>query len=435
MFRYLLVGRKVGPPLLATLLSSGVAAQDTVRLGPLHAAATARDPRVRQLALQAEATEARLRNLNTERLPQLRVSGDATRQSEVPSIPISLPGGMTPPVPPRSRYEVRGEVEQRVYDGGALERRRGIERARLAEAQAEVGAALFGVREEVNAAFFGALGIQAQLAELATLEADLEARLAQARVRVREGAALRSQAYTVEAELIRARQQRAELEANRRASLAVLSALTGRSIGEGDVLVTPPLAGEVARAAGGAGAGRPERAVFGARRERLRREAALAGTRGRPQVQAFGQVGVGRPGLDQFRRDIHEFWILGMRMRWTPWDWGVVRREQQVIGLQQRVVDTEEEAFAERVRRSTLDEVEAMRRLEGVLESDDALVSLRERIAREALTRFGEGAITAAEYVDVRNDVQEARVVRERHRVELAHARVRYLTTLGVDLP
>jgi outer membrane protein TolC len=213
----------------------------------------------------------------------------------------------------------------------------------------------------------------------------------------------------------------------------VLSSLTGRSIGAADVLAAPPLGDEVARAADAAG--RPERAVFGARRERLRREAALAGTRGRPQVQAFGQLGLGRPGLDQFRRDIHEFWIVGVRLRWTPWDWGVVRREQQVLGLQQQVVDTEEEAFAERVRRSTLDEVETMRRLESVLASDDELVALRERIAREALTRFGEGVMTAAEYVDVRNDVQEARIVRERHRVELAHARARYLTTLGADLP
>jgi outer membrane protein TolC len=422
--------------LLPVLLFTGstLAAQDTVRLGPLHAAATERDPRVRQLALQLSASEARLRNLDAERLPQLRVTGQATRQSEVPSLPISLPGGLTPPVPPRNHYEVRGEVEQRVYDAGALARRRDIERARLAEAQAEVNAALFGVREEVNQAFFGALLLQAQLAELATLEADLEARLAQARVRVREGAALRSQAYTVEAELLKARQQRAELEANRRAALAMLSSLTGRRIGAADVLAAPSLAGEVARAVADA-AGRPERAVFGARRERLRREAALAGTRGRPQVQAFGQLGLGRPGLDQFRRDIHEFWIVGVRLRWTPWDWGVVRREQQVLGLQQQVVDTEEEVFAERVRRSTLDEVETMQRLETVLASDDELVALRERIAREALTRFGEGVMTAAEYVDVRNDVQEARIVRERHRVELAHARARYLTTLGVNLP
>jgi outer membrane protein TolC len=425
--------------LLPALLLTGstLAAQDSVRLGPLHAAATERDPRVRQLALQLSASEARLRNLDTERLPQLRLTGQATRQSEVPSLPISLPGGMTPPVPPKNHYEVRGEVEQRVYDAGALARRRDIERARLAEAQAEVNATLFGVREEVNQAFFGALLLQAQLAELATLEADLEARLAQARVRVREGAALRSQAYTVEAELLKARQQRAELEANRRAALAVLSSLTGRRIGAADVLVAPSLADEIARARGAEDAttGRPERAVFGARRERLRREAALAGTRGRPQVQAFGQLGVGRPGLDQFRRDIHEFWIVGVRLRWTPWDWGVVRREQQVLGLQQQVVDTEEEAFAERVRRSTLDEVETMQRLATVLASDDELVALRERIAREALTRFGEGVMTAAEYVDVRSDVQEARIVRERHRVELAHARARYLTTLGVDLP
>jgi outer membrane protein TolC len=151
-------------------------------------------------------------------------------------------------------------------------------------------------------------------------------------------------------------------------------------------------------------------------------------------VQAFGQLGVGRPGLDQFRKDIHEFWIVGVRLRWTPWDWGVVRREQQVLEIQRQVIDTEASAFVDRVRRATLGDVETMARLEAIDEADDALVDLRERIAREALVRFREGVITAAEYVDVRNDVEEARVIRARHRVELAQARARFLTTLGADL-
>ena len=42
------------------------------------------------------------------------------------------------------------------------------------------------------------------------------------------------------------------------------------------------------------------------------------------------------------------------------------------------------------------------------------------------------GAITTPDYVEARTDVLEARLVLERHRVELAQARSRYLTTLGL---
>jgi hypothetical protein len=36
--------------------------------------------------------------------------------------------------------------------------------------------------------------------------------------------------------------------------------------------------------------------------------------------------------------------------------------------------------------------------------------------------------------VDVRTDLQDARLARQRHRVELARARASYLTTLGIEL-
>ena len=46
----------------------------------------------------------------------------------------------------------------------------------------------------------------------------------------------------------------------------------------------------------------------------------------------------------------------------------------------------------------------------------------------------GVGAITPAAYVDARTDLQEARIARQRHRVELERARARYLTTLGIEI-
>ena len=46
--------------------------------------------------------------------------------------------------------------------------------------------------------------------------------------------------------------------------------------------------------------------------------------------------------------------------------------------------------------------------------------------------QFNEGAIPAAEYVETRTDVLEARLTLQRHRAELSQAQARYLTTLGL---
>jgi len=56
-------------------------------------------------------------------------------------------------------------------------------------------------------------------------------------------------------------------------------------------------------------------------------------------------------------------------------------------------------------------------------------------VERQARAQLDERAITASAYVDVRSKLEEARIARQRHAVELARARARYLTTLGIELP
>ena len=56
------------------------------------------------------------------------------------------------------------------------------------------------------------------------------------------------------------------------------------------------------------------------------------------------------------------------------------------------------------------------------------------RSASETRIRYGEGVVTSAEYVDRQTDVLAARISRALHRVELAQARERFLTALGVEV-
>jgi outer membrane protein TolC len=404
---------------------------DTLRLAALQDASVQRDPRAAQALMQARATELRLRNLAAERLPRLELRGEATHQSEVTTIPIAMPG-VEVPVPPKSRYEAALEAQVTLYDGGVLGRRRSVERARLQAAQAQLSAQLYPLRMEVTEAFFAAFLLQSRAAEVGTLMDDLEARLALVRAQVRNGAALPGDTAVLRAELLAASQQRAELAADRRAALAVLARLTGREVGEGDVLALPELGGRMGT--DGTPGAHPQYAVFAAERERLARETALVRARTQPQVAAFGQLAYGRPGLDQFREDLHEYWMGGVRVRWQPWDWGAAGRERQVLQVQRRIVDTEEAAFTDRLRREVQDELQAVDRLREALAADDRIVALREQVERQARVQLEEHAITAAAYVDARTDLQEARIARQRHRAELARAQARYLTTLGLEL-
>lgn len=430
MTRYLLA-------LLLLPLAKPALAQDTLRLGALQEAATERDPRARQFALRDSATALRLDAINTGRLPRITVAGDASVQSDVTSFGGTLPGGASVPQPPKERYQATVTVEQLLYDGGEVSQRRAVEKARLAEARAGIATELNALRGEVNQAFFSTLLLQERLEEIDVLITDLHSRLSLVSARVQEGVALAGDSAVILAELLETRQTRAQVEADRHAALEVLERLTETPINSADRLALPDLARQVesTRARDSEPRTRPEFAGFERSRELLEEQRRALASERLPRIVAFGQGGVGRPGLDQFNRSLDDFWMAGLQLRWSPWDWGRVSSEQDALEIQREIVTTEEAAFADRIDREVRNDLAAIDRLVAILATDDQIVLLREQVEQQALARLEEGVITATEYVDRRGELLRARLAGRQHRVELARAQAGYLTTLGLDFP
>ena len=409
-------------------------ATDSLTLGALQAAAVQRDPRRRQLEILAAQSALRQRTIDAGQLPTLGMSAQGQYQSQVATLPVTLPGGIAVPIPPHATYDTHLDARESLFDP-ALGRRRAVERAQLAQSQAEVQSSLYALRQAVNDAFFGALQLQAQEAELETGLTDLAAQLRVAAERVRQGAALPGDTAILAAELLRRRQSLAELAANRDAALQLLTELTGRPIESARMLALPELGDEVARVReASATRARPEYEQFERTRALLAAERAAASARDLPRLSAFGRAGYGRPGLNPFSREFTSYWLAGVVVEWTPWSWGTTGRDREVLALQQQLVATEEAAFRESIDRGTIRDLATVDRLERALGEDDAIIALREQVLRETQLRFREGVVTSAEYVDRQTDLLGARLTRASHRVELAQARARYLTTLGVEV-
>lgn len=407
---------------------------DTLGLAVLHADALRRDARTMQLELLERQTALRLRSLDAERLPALSVLAQGQYQSDVASIPFMVPG-VTPPTPPNDTWDTHLAARQRLYDAlpGA---RRDVEHAQLAESQARVRVARYQVRRGVDEAYFTALLLQAQAAEVAAAITALEAQLRVAAERVDEGAALPSEAAMLEAALLRRRQALDELATGESAAKRVLGALTGRTIDDGVALALPDLGDDVAAARSSLAGlrARPEYEQYASSREVLDRQQRSVSTRRLPRVSAYGRAGYGQPGLNPLAGGFDTYWLTGVQVEWTPWTWGSTEREREVLALQQQVIATEEAAFTEELLRAAATELAGIDRLERTLESDDAIIALREQILHETQLRFDERVITAAEYVDRETDVLDARLARVAHRVELSRAHARFLTLTGVEI-
>jgi hypothetical protein len=149
----------------------------------------------------------------------------------------------------------------------------------------------------------------------------------------------------------------------------------------------------------------------------------------------YGRVGYSLPGLDVLNTSAQPYWIVGAQLQWTPFTWGSLERDRQVLDLQRDIAAANESAFTNSLSRAGLPLIATMARLDSTLALDDRIVALREQIEREAAIRLREAAITAAEFVDRSSELTTARLLRAQHRVELAQARANYLTLIGVDVP
>ena len=405
-----------------------VAPADTLQLEACYQEAALHYPLRQQLALQEAVTALQVDNLSARYRPSLSLNGQAVYQSDVAEIPFAAPGTEAPQIS-NDQYKVALNVDQLIYDGGLTAQQKNLERLRRDLSQQEVEVELYKLREQVNTAFFGVLLRQAQAASLQTFLDDIEARLSLIRSRVAQGVALASNADVLEAERVKIQQQQAEVEAQRRAALAVLGTLMGRTLAEDVILMLPVVSVEgnspTVRQ-------RPEYTVFALNRARLAEQEKLAAIKNRPQVVSFAEVAYGRPaGLNFFENDFKPFYSLGVRVRWPFWDWSVSRRERETLVLQQQMVAAQEETFALGIDVAVQQELSDVSRLEELLRSDAEIITLRQRVTAQAASQLENGVITATDYLIERNAEHQARLTQDLHQVQLVQAKVRYLTTIG----
>ena len=403
---------------------------DTLTLGEVLRASRREDPRAAQLALERVRSALRLERIGADRLPTLRVSGQAQYQSEVTSIGDEAPAAPFPfPTPSRDTYDARLDLRQPILDL-TIASRRAAELGGHAEAEAQIEATLYALRAEAIEAFFAA-ALAASRAEAieATLR-ELEASRLVAAARVREGTALRSEEATIRAELLRRRQDADEARAERAAALSIVTALTGIETDSGSVIhVTDashaPLPDSVSR---------PELTLYARRQDRLQLQERALASSDLPRLTAFGRAGYGRPGLDLLGDEFGGWWLGGVQLEWSPRLWGSEGRERELLRIEREIVATEAAAFRASVRRAAARDAAAIARLTDALTLDEEIVGLRESVERETRLRFEEGVVTSAELVDRSSDVLAARIARATHRLELARARARYRNLMGLEV-
>jgi outer membrane protein TolC len=245
-----------------------------------------------------------------------------------------------------------------------------------------------------------------------------------------------AESAAIEATLLQRQQDEDELRTSIDVALARLAILAGRPVPVAAVAALPDLAAAAATARQRLPdlRARPEFEQFDRTRDRIGRQSDLAAAQVRPKLSAFGRAGYGRPGLDFISNEWQPYGLGGVRLLWNAWNWGATARETEAQSLQSLIVTQDEAAFSRGVAEAIAADAAAADRLERALAADRRIIELRSDVERAARVRLAEGVVDASDYLARNAELLQARFAQATHQVELAQARARLLTTLGLEV-
>jgi outer membrane protein TolC len=330
-------------------------------------------------------------------------------------------------MPNKDQYRASVDVNQLLYDGGAVRNSIDAENLSASAQQQQVNVAVYQVRHRVNQAYFAVLLLQETDKLLALAEQNLVNQLKEVRSAIRNGTAIPSAADALEAGILQTRQQRFENQADREAALQTLGDLIGVPLDTGTVLQRPGVEANFA-----VPLNRPELSLYAIRQEHVDATSRVIGNSNTPKLSLFAQGGYGNPGLNLLDNTFQPFFMGGIRLSWKILDWNMVQDKQQAVLIQKDLIDAERDAFEVNTNTQLRKQRAEIEKLVQLLRTDDEIIALRNSVARTARAQLQNGTLTASEYLIEENALNESLINRAAHEIRLLQAHADYRTTQGI---
>ena len=410
--------------------------QDLISLASCYENAMAKHPVAGETELQHELWKLKQDNLTSAWYPDVSAGANFLYNSSVTdlggafeSLPVS---GISDQIPsmPHDQYKLTVDVNQVIYDGGAVKGRRQMEDAGLELNKKEVELELYKTKEQINNYYFSFILLHKQKEKLNIYLQTITEQILGLESGIRNGVILPSSGDVLKAEKIRLEQQLAETEIRINSTAAVLSDLTGMEINHDTRAVIPEVV--ISR---NPEISRPELYVLDLKKQKAEAGRSLIKSERKPKAFAFASLGYGKPpGNDFFSESFGPYYIIGAGIKWKILDWKKSRRQEEIIDINKSIIDFHRKDLEDNLSRALEMKYAAIRSLESALENDEKLISALGSVRKTALSQYNNGTITASEYITEWSKEKEAVISREIHAVSLAKAKVEYLNIAGKEI-
>jgi outer membrane protein TolC len=406
---------------VSTLLAKAQSLEELIDKAKAH------NPQSLQLALIDELSDLKIKQISGSNLPQSSIGGQATWQSAVTSIDISLPGVNIQP-PPKDQYKVTLDVQQNIWDGGLSASQKSMEMANREVNSKKVVTDLFQIEEQISNIYFGLLFADRQRSNAALILNELNSKIVQVKAAIENGVAIKSSLLILEAKKIELAQSISEIEKKKSTALKTLSILTGENIDENISLEIPEFMELEAM-----GNQRPELALMTAQQGAIQASEKLVKAKNAPKLGLFATGGYGRPGLNFLARDFSPYMIGGLSLK-IPLSHlynGGQANDIQQIKVNQLKVETQKRGFLMASEVKFANQMAEKERLESLLKSDAQLIAIRGQIRITADAQLTNGVITSNEYLTELNNEDMAKQALILHEVQLLQAKQNLKLILG----
>lgn len=413
--------------LLLLLLATGALQAQSLTIETCYALAAENYPLVKQRELLTKSNEYTLQNLSKGYLPQLIIAGQATYQSEVTQVPISLPG-MNIPTLSKDQYKFYGEVNQTLFDGGVIKQQKLTQQSNLEVEQQKLEVELYKIKERVNQLFFGILLVDEQIRQTELLKQDINLGLKKTEAAIANGTAFKSSADVLKAELLNADQRTTELKAGRIAYAEMLGMFINRQL-DATVTLEKPKALVVSPEIN-----RPEITLYESQNKTIDAQYKMLTARNLPKLNLFVQGGYGRPALNMLSNDFEAYYIGGVRLNWSLSGLYTLRKDKALLDLNRKTIAVQKETFLFNTNYTLRQQSAELNKYSELLTSDSDIIALRTRVKQTASVQLENGVITSNDYLRELNAEDKARQNKIVHEIQLLMAQYARQTTTGNSL-
>lgn len=414
--------------LVFTLISPVIKAQNSISLNDLYEKISVDYPSAKKQEIEAKIATINEQIAGANLYPELIISGRASYQSEVTEFQA---GAISPPAISKDQYNISLGLNQVLFDGGRTRSLSELAKISGEISQANLEVEIWNVRRQLDEVYFNTILLQKQLETTNVLLKDLNEQLELVRSRVKNGVLLPGNEYVMQAEILKIKQRKIQINEAIKAGYQVINYITGIEISEQTTLELPEEEGlvnlEIEEIQ------RPELMMFDAQKKMLGVQDKINSAQKLPQISAFANTAYGRPGYNVFDDDLHVYWMIGLKANWSFKSFRNSEKKSSIVELEQQNVSASEDAFSRQVQSSLAKVRGQISAIEEQIVLDNQVVELRRKVAEEKKNELQQGVITSTEYITELNALSKSQLNLNLHQIQLLQAKNEYKSIKGLS--